>query len=117
MKHSPEEIERRNEARKAQVTHITDPAELARLTAEHKAARLFDDGTDLIVADALHAIDEGLHRGRKRNLLNVVAQLSTHLTPEQQLGLAERLPEILSREALAVLAERIAARLADAARG
>ena len=70
----------------------------------------------MIVTDALHAIAEGAKRGWKRNLLNVVAQLTSHLTPEQQLGLAERLPDVLSREALAVLAERISARLAEMSR-
>ena len=111
MKHSPEEIKKRREARNIQVTIITDPAELAKRKEEYKAACLLDDGTDMVVHDALYATAQGAKRGR--NLLNVVSQLSAHLTPEQQLGLAERLPDVLSREALAALAERIAVRLAE----
>ena len=111
MKLSREELKRRSEARKIEVRIITDPAELARRKEEYKAARLLDDGTDMVVHDALYATALGAKRGR--NLLNVVAKLSAHLTPEQQLGLAERLPDVLSREALAVLAGRIASRLAE----
>ena len=72
-----------------------------------------DDGTDLIVANAMHDIEDRLRRGRKCDLLKVVAQFCEHLTPEQQLGLAERLPGLLSPEARAALS----ARLAHAARG
>ena len=111
MKLTREELERRKLARKIEVRIITDPAERARRKVENEAARLLDDGTDMVVTDALYAIAQGAKRGR--NLLNVVAQLSAHLTPEQQLGLAERLPDILSREALAVLTERSAKRLAE----
>ncbi len=114
MKISREELERRKQARKIEVRIITDPAELAKRKEEYKAARLLDDGTDMVVHDALYATAQGVKHGR--NLLNVVAQLTTHLTPEQQLGLAERLPDVLSREALAVLAERIAAHLAEMSR-
>lgn len=114
MKHSPEEIKKRREARNIKVTIITDPAELARRKEQHKADRRRDDGTTMVVENTLCAIAEGANRGR--NLLNVVAQLTSHLTPEQQLGLAERLPDVLSREALAVLAERISARLAELSR-
>ena len=111
MKMTREEIERRKKARKIVVRVITDPAELARGKEAYKAARLLDDGTDMVVTDALYAIAQGAKRGR--NLLNVVAKLCAHLTPEQQLGLAERLPDLLSPEARVVLA----ARLADSARG
>ena len=109
MKTTKEQVKRRIEPR-VEVFRITDPDEIAR----SKAECALDDGTTMVVEDALYAIAEGEKRGR--NLLNVVAQLSTHLTPEQQLGLAERLPDILSPEALAVLSERIAARLAGSAR-
>jgi hypothetical protein len=102
-----EEIERRRKARKIEVWTITDPVELARREEQHKAARLLYDGTDMVVTDALYAIAQGAKRGR--NLLNVVAKLCAHLTPEQQLGLAERLPDILSPEARAALASRLAA--------
>jgi hypothetical protein len=115
MKHSPEEIKKRREARNIQVTIGTDPAERAKHKEERKAYLLLDDGTDLIVSVALYAIADGVKRGRKRNLLNVVAKLCSHLTPEQQLGLAERLPDVLSREALAALAERATARLKEPA--
>ena len=106
MKHSPEEIKKRREARNIQVRLITDPAERAKRREEHKADLLRDDGTTMVVEDALYAIAEGANRGR--NLLNVVAQLCTHLTPEQQLGLADRLPDLLSPEARAALAARLA---------
>ena len=72
-----------------------------------------DDGADLIVANALHEFEERLRRGRKCDLLKGVLQFAEHLTPEQQLGLAERLPDILSPEARGARA----ARLAGPARG
>ena len=79
----------------------------------YREYRRNDDGADLIVADALHEIEDRRRRGRKHDLLKVVIQFTEHLTPEQQLGLAERLPDILSPEARAALAVR----LADTARG
>ena len=79
----------------------------------YREYRRNDDGTDMIVGDALHEMEDRRRRGRIFNLLKVVVQLAEHLTPEQQLGLAERLPDILSPEARGALA----ARLADPARG
>ena len=63
---------------------------------------------ELIVANALHDIEDDIRRGRRRDLLEVVVTFCDYLTPEQQVGLAQRLPAILSPEALAALAARLA---------
>ena len=53
-----------------------------------------DNGTDMVVHNALDTIADGAHRGR--NLLDVVVRLIGHMTPEQKRGLAERLPGLLA---------------------
>lgn len=58
-----------------------------------KAVRL-DNGTAMVVQNTLYAIEDGAHKGR--NLLDVVVRLIGHMTPEQRLGLREKLPELLT---------------------
>ncbi len=58
-----------------------------------KAVRL-DNGTAMVVQNTLYAIEDGAHKGR--NLLDVVVRLIGHMTPEQRLGLTERLPDLLT---------------------
>ena len=53
-----------------------------------------DNGTAMVVQNALDAIQDGAHKGR--NLLDVVVQLIGHMTPEQTRGLAERLSGLLA---------------------
>ena len=53
-----------------------------------------DNGTAMVVQNALDTIRDGAHKGR--NLLEVVVQLIGHMTPEQKRGLAERLPGLLA---------------------
>lgn len=65
------------------------------------------------MANALHEIEDRLRRNRKCDLIKVLLQFAVHFSPEQQLGLAGRLPDLLSPEARAALA----ASLAGPARG
>jgi hypothetical protein len=53
-----------------------------------------DNGTVMVVQNALDTIRDGAHKGR--NLLDVVVQLIGHMTPEQKRGLAERMPALLT---------------------
>lgn len=53
-----------------------------------------DNGTEMVVQNALDTIADGAHKGR--NLLEVVVRLIGHMTPEQKRGLAERLPVLLA---------------------
>ena len=53
-----------------------------------------DNGTAMIVQNALDTIADRPHTGR--NLLDVVVRLIGHMTPEQKRGLAERLPDLVS---------------------
>lgn len=62
--------------------------------ALYEASRRHDNGTDMVVQNALDTIADGAHRGR--NLLDVVVRLIGHMTPEQKRGLAERLPDLLA---------------------
>ena len=58
-----------------------------------EAVRL-DNGTGMVVQNALDSIQDGAHKGR--NLLEVVARLIGHMTPDQKRGLSERLPGLLA---------------------
>ena len=53
-----------------------------------------DNGTAMIVQQALDSVADGAECGR--NLLDVVAGLIAHLTPEQRRGLAERCPDLFA---------------------
>jgi hypothetical protein len=56
-----------------------------------------DNGTAMVVQNALDTIQDGAHKGR--NLLDVVVRLIGHMTPEQKRGLADRLPALLADDA------------------
>jgi hypothetical protein len=61
--------------------------------ALYEASLRLDNGTAMIVQNALDTIADRPHTGR--NLLDVVVRLIGHMTPEQKRGLAERLPALL----------------------
>ena len=61
--------------------------------ARYEESLRHDNGTVMVVQNALDTIQDGAHKGR--NLLDVVVQLIGHMTPEQKRGLAERLPALL----------------------
>jgi hypothetical protein len=81
---------------------ITDTQELARLSAQRPPD---DGGASLIVGQAVMVMDDRTRRGKPATLVPAILEMLELLTPEQQLDLAAHLPEKLSAEAMAKLAE------------
>ncbi|MBY0232928.1 MAG: hypothetical protein K2W96_26900 [Gemmataceae bacterium] len=81
-----------------------DPVECARLEELNKK---HDHNRD-VVMHVLDHVEDSFYAG-KRDLVSVIIGLLAHLTPEQALALAEKLPAHLPTEA--------AARLAGASKG
>jgi hypothetical protein len=84
---SSEEIRRRNEARVVRGQTITDPDELK----SRRELTPPDDGTGLILNAVQEVIDEGVARGKRRDLAEAILALAELITPEQVLAVTERL--------------------------
>ncbi len=84
-----------------------DPEVAARMEEANRKR----DRNQQVIMDVLDALEHPAHRG-KRDLVGILAGLMKHLTPEQAVAFAEKLPALLPAEAVAALASATRERVA-----